>query len=322
MTARILVATDGRAGALGALRVARRLAEGGGPAVEVISVYEPMDLYAAGSASEVAAFPPHYIPAAVEAVRTRVEAQLQALGPQSAGWPLTVEAGRVGPMIARAAAARGSTLVLVGLRQPGGVERWLARETLLRLIHLSPATVLAVPEEMAEPPREAVVAVDFSEFSLHAAREAAQLLAPGGLLHLAHVTWPTSGLEGWSESVEWVRTYRGGVQQRMQELASELRVPGRFEVAVHMLEGDPAREILKLGGEVGADLIATGSHGAGFLGRLILGSVSNTLVHKARCAVLVAPPRSVAAELRAEEVRGEEARGESLTPHLPAASPD
>jgi nucleotide-binding universal stress UspA family protein len=300
MTARILVATDGRAGALGALRVARRLAEAGGPQVEVIAVYEPMDLYAGGSPSEVAALPTHYVPAAVEAVRKRVQTQLQGLGPQTAGWPLTVEAGRVGPTIARTAAARGATLVLVGLRQPGGVERWLARETLLRLVHLSPAPVLAVPEETVEAPREAVVAMDFSEFSLRAAREAAHLLAPGGLLHLAHVTWPTTGLEGWSESVEWVRTYRGGVQQRMQDLAAELRVPGRVEVAVHLLEGDPAREVLKLGGEVGADLIATGSHGAGFLGRLILGSVSNTLVHKARCAVLVAPPRNVAVELRVE----------------------
>jgi nucleotide-binding universal stress UspA family protein len=190
------------------------------------------------------------------------------------------------------------SLVRVGWRQPGGVERWLARETLLRLIHLSPAPVLAVPEEMVEPPREVVVAMDFSEFSLHAAREAAQLVAPGGLLHLAHVTWPTTGLEGWSESVEWVRTYRSGVQQRMQDLAEELRIPGRYDVAVHLLEGEPAREILKLAAAVGAELIATGSHGSGFLGRLILGSVSNALVHKARCAVLVAPPRNVAAELR------------------------
>lgn len=301
MSARILVATDGRAGALGALRVARRLSEADGPTVEVIAVFEPMDLYAGGSPSEVAAFPPHYVPAAVEAVRKRVQTQLQGLGPRTAEWPLTVEAGRVGPTIAHAAAARGATLVLVGLRHPGGVERWLARETLLRLIHLSPAPVLAVPEETVEPPRQAVVAIDFSEFSLHAAREAAQLIAPGGVLHLAHVTWPTTGLEGWSESVEWVRTYREGVQRRMQELTAELRVSGRFEVATHLLEGDPAREILKLGGEVGADLIVTGSHGAGFLGRLILGSVSNTLVHKARCAVLVAPPRNVAAELRVLE---------------------
>jgi nucleotide-binding universal stress UspA family protein len=36
-----------------------------------------------------------------------------------------------------------------------------------------------------------------------------------------------------------------------------------------------------------ADLIVVGSHGLGFWGRVLLGSVSNTVVHHAPCSVLV-----------------------------------
>ncbi len=37
----------------------------------------------------------------------------------------------------------------------------------------------------------------------------------------------------------------------------------------------------------GADLIVVGSHGYGFWSRLMLGSVSNSIVHNATCSVLV-----------------------------------
>jgi nucleotide-binding universal stress UspA family protein len=297
MTPKILLATDGRDGALGAGRVALRLAQRDDAQVEVIAVYEPMDLYVAGSASEVAAFPPHYVPAAIEAVGERVRSQLQGLDPRAAAWPVKVEVGRVARTIARAAASRESTLIVTGLHQPGGVERWISRETLLRLIHLASAPVLAVPEGATDLPRTAVIAMDFSDFSMHAAREAVRHMRPGGKLYLVHVSWPLSGVETASESAEWVGTYRRGVRQRLQEVAAGLLGSTEHTVEVHVREGEPAAEVLRLAEEVGADLIATGSHGSGFFGRLVLGSVSSTIVHRAGCALLVAPPRAMPAEL-------------------------
>ena len=52
------------------------------------------------------------------------------------------------------------------------------------------------------------------------------------------------------------------------------------------LPGDPVRAILQVAGEVGADLIVIGNKGMRGAGRL-LGSVPNSITHKAPCSVLV-----------------------------------
>lgn len=292
----LLVATDGRPGALGALRMARLLAERDHARVEVVTVFESADLYAAGSPHAIASLPPHYVPAALEALRSRVRTQLADVGPGAADWPLTVELGSVAPTIARAAAKGWAGMILVGMREPGKLERWLARETLLRLIHLAHVPVLAVPHSADELPRRGVVAVDFSDLSLRAARHASETIVPGGQVHLAHVSLNPAPNEpaGWAE---WERTYRVGVERRLEEFAEELDPSGRLTVKTHVLSGEPDLEILRLAGEVRADLIAAGSQGLGRFGRLILGSVSGGLAHGARCSLLVAPPPTVPAEL-------------------------
>lgn len=51
--------------------------------------------------------------------------------------------------------------------------------------------------------------------------------------------------------------------------------------------GRPARVIIETAEEWNADLIVVGSHGHGFWGRAMLGSVSDAVVHHAGCSVLV-----------------------------------
>jgi nucleotide-binding universal stress UspA family protein len=53
-----------------------------------------------------------------------------------------------------------------------------------------------------------------------------------------------------------------------------------------MLQGDPATELLRFGVNVHADLIATGSHGHGFVARLLVGSVATRIVRASTCSVL------------------------------------
>jgi nucleotide-binding universal stress UspA family protein len=305
MPTKILVATDGRSGALGALHVARLLAERSGAGVEVIAVFESTNPYAVGSPLGIASLPPHYVRAAIDALRSRVRTQLTEIGTGPADWPVSVEMGSVAATIARAAAKQAPRLIVLGLRRPGALERWLARETLLRLIHLAPAPVLAVPENVGELPRRVVLAVDFSDFSRRAAREVIDTVAPDGRLHLAHVTWIPTWEEGKTrgpEWTEWEETYRAGVERRLEEFAAELGCPASCEVETHLLTGDPGSEILRLAEEVDADLIAAGSHGAGFFGRIVLGSVSGKLVHGAHCSLLIAPPQTIPAELGLEDL--------------------
>ena len=52
-------------------------------------------------------------------------------------------------------------------------------------------------------------------------------------------------------------------------------------------QGDPGPTICDMAAEVKADVIVVGNHGAGFVARLLAGSVSTYVVHHAPCAVLV-----------------------------------
>lgn len=61
----------------------------------------------------------------------------------------------------------------------------------------------------------------------------------------------------------------------------------RNEVAGHLLVGDPVEEILRLAGELRADLLVVGTHDYAGFDRLLLGSVAETLTRKAHCSVLV-----------------------------------
>jgi nucleotide-binding universal stress UspA family protein len=51
--------------------------------------------------------------------------------------------------------------------------------------------------------------------------------------------------------------------------------------------GNPAPAIVDEASSWGADLIVVGSHGHGFWGRALLGSVSDSVVHNAPCSVMV-----------------------------------
>jgi nucleotide-binding universal stress UspA family protein len=58
------------------------------------------------------------------------------------------------------------------------------------------------------------------------------------------------------------------------------------DCTTHALPGDPARAILQIATEVGADLIVVGNKRMQGAGRL-LGSVPNHVAHHAACAVLI-----------------------------------
>ena len=59
-----------------------------------------------------------------------------------------------------------------------------------------------------------------------------------------------------------------------------------IDVERHVVEGDPAFEILRLAKESNADMVVMGTHGRRGLTRLLMGSVAEEVVRKAVCPVL------------------------------------
>jgi nucleotide-binding universal stress UspA family protein len=86
----------------------------------------------------------------------------------------------------------------------------------------------------------------------------------------------------------------GAVPPEPPETLEQLRVrlealrPADARIAVerHLVEGDPATEIVRLARETHCDLIVLGTHGRTGLARLLMGSVAELVVRRAPCPVL------------------------------------
>jgi nucleotide-binding universal stress UspA family protein len=65
------------------------------------------------------------------------------------------------------------------------------------------------------------------------------------------------------------------------------RIPDDLPVTTRLLDGDPAREVLRAAREGEHDLIVMGSRGRGRVTAALLGSVSNHVMHGARVPVMI-----------------------------------
>ncbi len=77
---------------------------------------------------------------------------------------------------------------------------------------------------------------------------------------------------------------RSAAQSMLEKVAGGVE---GLDMEIHTGIGDPADVIVRLADEVGADLIVVGSRGMRGT-RRILGSVPNSVAHKAGCHVLIA----------------------------------
>jgi hypothetical protein len=84
-------------------------------------------------------------------------------------------------------------------------------------------------------------------------------------------------------------TYKEDAGDALHKMRESLRVPPGMVVQRILLQGDPATELLAFAASVNADLIATGSHGHGFVARMLVGSVTTRILRCATCSVLAVP---------------------------------
>jgi nucleotide-binding universal stress UspA family protein len=311
MEKRIVVATDGQPAAVGALRVARALAERDGTSVEVVSIVPPMPIVPRGL-GETSTLPLLELDrAASESTQARVVDQLAEFG-LATTWPVTVQVGPPAPSIVRLAQEKHAGLIVLGLGRHKLADRWFGSETALHVARLAHVPVLAVPADADELPGSGVAAIDFTDFSQDAAEMALRILRPGGTLHLVHVFWRPSEEIPWVGGRDWIELQRERMQQQLAIIEQRLASTGPARIERHFLEGDPASELLRFAESLHLGLVAAGSHGAGFLGRLLMGSVSTRLLRGATRMVLIAPPRAAPAEVQAEaEQNVSTAAGES-----------
>ena len=138
-----------------------------------------------------------------------------------------------------------------------------------------------------------LAAVDFSHATDVVAATAADLTkALGGTLHLLHVEAPDPEFVGYEPGPQHVRDQVAKSIARNRHEIVELRdrLQGQgIDVHCLVIQGPTIDKIIEEAQRLGADVIVAGSHGHGAMHHLVLGSVSEGLIRKAPCPVLVVP---------------------------------
>ncbi len=142
-----------------------------------------------------------------------------------------------------------------------------------------------------------VLALDGSEHADRALQTVAKLVTDGGAdtIHLLNVVPPrASEMVLSAESyIEIEHAYVATLgyetdlgRELVARAAQKLKAAGANWIHEHVIAGDPAKRIVDLAEEVGADLIVMGRRGLGGFTGALLGSVTHRVEHESPVAVL------------------------------------
>ncbi len=82
---------------------------------------------------------------------------------------------------------------------------------------------------------------------------------------------------------EWAYSPSARLREILARVEEDIRREG-LEASTRVEEGDPGEVLVRLAEECGADVLVVGNKG---MQRRVLGSVPNTVTHKAHCSVIV-----------------------------------
>lgn len=80
--------------------------------------------------------------------------------------------------------------------------------------------------------------------------------------------------------------------EALRNMLQAIRLPEGIAVERHLTAGEPAGAIVRFAEENGVDLVVMSTHGRTGLVRLLMGSVAEEVVRRAKCLVLTLKPRS------------------------------
>jgi nucleotide-binding universal stress UspA family protein len=142
-------------------------------------------------------------------------------------------------------------------------------------------------------PTTILLATDGSEEAKLATEAATELSREtGSEVHLVYVLPTPAQLIGHHLYTDEVRESLIGGAERdaetfLKEQAEKISSDGGKVADTHLRSGDPDKEILRTAEALGVGLIVLGSRGLGSISRMLIGSVSDSVVRHAHCPVFV-----------------------------------
>lgn len=208
-----------------------------------------------------------------------------------------VDDGDPRSVITDAAGARSADLIVVGARSLGIVSSALLGSVSLGVARHAPCPVL-ICKGSARPLRSVTIGLDGSLSARVALDYFAALPLPADLaLRLVGVVeplrYPSVDLLS-PQLVALMKEYedarRAELERVLATAVADLR--GRVrKVTTTTLVGQPAPSILSEAAKQPSDLVVVGARGLGTVKRLLLGSVSESVLRHASCSVLIVRPK-------------------------------
>ncbi len=278
----IVAGVDGSLESVAAAHVAWRLAEASGASCQL--VHAANDVNAALAFAGTGVVTETLQLAELRRVRAEVAASLRERVPTGVVSAMIVSTGDTADVLQSVVQETDANLLVLGGKHHSKLGRWLGGSTVQHVVRRLTVPLLVTAGEIRAHPR-VMVAVDPSYAAIPTVREAvafAQLL--GSPLHALHVIDPPPAIA--ELSADWSR--------EIIERDVWPTIP-LVEKAKVIRQGAPFATIVAEAAAWRADVIVVGSHGKGWVDRLLIGSVTEDLLNNLPCAVLVvpvpAPPR-------------------------------
>ena len=224
--------------------------------------------------------------AMVAHARSEIVAALEDRVPPPVLEGLTVRAGRPTAILAEMVAETKAGLVVLGGKHHSTLNRWLGGSTVQHVVRRSAVPILVTAGDLHTRPR-LLAAVDLSYAALPTLDEAvdfARLL--GGSLRALHVIEPISNVPEVPFPVDVGDFEARSREELEQRVWPALPVPDHHKV---VRQGIALDVIAEEAAAWRADVIVVGSHGKGWIDRLVIGSVTEDLLNDLPTAVLVIP---------------------------------
>ena len=203
-------------------------------------------------------------------------------------WPIKSLTGDPALCITEEAEAQNAELLVMGIHQHGAFEQAMGENTATRVMGRAAIPVLGVRPALSGLPRRIMVPTDFGNASREAAHLAANLADPGGCVVLVHASLPTPLVEEGDEGAALIQ--REGIEHGFLHLADEISEGKSIRVETVSRTGDAAGQLLAAAARVSPDLIAMASQRHHLITRLLLGSVTRTLVREGSWPMHITPP--------------------------------
>jgi nucleotide-binding universal stress UspA family protein len=280
MYARIVVPLDGSSLAEEALLHARHLAGVFGARVHLVCAVEQEDL-------------PESVVTELEQER---RAYLQGIAASLPGEPKpdwVVERGHPAEVILDHAEAEEHTLIVMGTHGYSGLQRWFLGGVAHKVVQAASCPVFLFPPDAKSPEggpvelERVIVPLDGSDLAEHILPHAVGLAKALDdeviLLRVYNPRFPGSTVRMHEVS----QIVHDAAENYLKDKVSELQAAGLTKVSYRVLRGIPAEQITDFAIETPNSLTAMCTHGRHGVGRWVLGSVTDAVIHCLEEPVLV-----------------------------------